>query len=346
MVAINRQWLLRARPTGHLRQDDFEYREVPLADTPLAADEVRIRNVAFLCAPTMRNWMDPPGNSLYPSIPLGAPIMAPAVGRVVASANADFAIGDRVLALSSWQDYATVAATSVRRPTKVPDGITFLDAIGRYGLNPLTAYFGLLEVGQPKAGETLVVSGAAGSTGSTVAQIGKIKGLTVIGIAGGADKCRWLTETCGIDAAIDYKHEDVAARLAALCPKGIDVFFDNVGGAILQAAVDNMAPFGRIVLCGQIASYDDSAQPEGPRNMMRLVYGSIRMQGFLCGNYAARFGEATAALKAWHEAGRIVYREDLHRGFEELPSAFMTLFTGGNQGTLLVQIDDSASETH
>lgn len=346
MGDLNRQWLLRARPRGHLRLEDFEYCEVPVPDAPLTEGEVRVRNVAFLCAPTMRNWMDPPGNSFYPSIPLGQPVMAPAVCRVVASASPDFAVGDRVLALSTWQDYATLATTTVRQPTKIPDGIRYVDAIGRYGLNPLTAYFGLLEVGQPREGETLLVSGAAGSTGSTVAQIGKIKGLRVIGIAGGADKCAWLTGACGIDAAIDYKAENVAQRIAELCPNGINVFFDNVGGDILQAAVNNMAPLGRIVLCGQISSYDGDQQPEGPRNMMRLIYGSIRMQGFLCGNYAAQFGEGIAALKSWTEAGRLIHREDLHIGFEKLPTVFSKLFVGANQGTLMVQIADEGQATH
>ena len=345
MAEVNRQWLLRARPSGHLRMDDFEYREVPMPTSPLAAGEMRVRNVVFLCAPTMRNWMDPPGNSFYPSIPLDQPIFAPSVGRVVESNNPDFKAGDRVFAFSSWQDYTTVGGPTVRAPTKLVDGISFIDAMGRYGLNPITAYFGLLDVGAAKAGETLVVSGAAGSTGSTAAQIGKAIGMRVIGIAGGAAKCAWLKDDCGLDGVIDYKSENVEARLAALCPKGIDVFYDNVGGDILQAAVNNMAPLGRIVLCGQISSYDTQQQAEGPRNMMRLIYGSIRMQGFLCGNYAARFDEAVRDLSAWSAAGKIVYREDLHQGFDKLPAAFATLFTGGNQGTLLVQIDDSASET-
>ena len=346
MAEINRQWLLRARPSGQLRMDDFEYREAPLPTTPLAEGEMRVRNMVFLCAPTMRNWMDPPGNSFYPSIPLGQPVMAPAVSRVIESRNPDFAVGDRVFALSTWQDYATLGGSAVRQPTKLVEGISFIDALGRYGLNPITAYFGLLDVGAAKAGEMLVVSGAAGSTGSTAAQIGKIKGMTVIGIAGGAAKCAWLKDDCGLDGVIDYKTENVEQRLAALCSKGIDVYYDNVGGEILQAAVNNMAPLGRIVLCGQISSYDTDAQAEGPRNMMRLIYGSIRMQGFLCGNYAARFDEAVRDLKAWTAAGKIVYREDLHTGFDKLPTAFATLFKGANQGTLLVQIDDGASATH
>lgn len=344
MTETNRQWLLRKRPSGHLHLDDFEYREQPLPATPLAAGEIRVRNVVFLCAPTMRNWMDPPGNSFYPSIPLGQPIMAPAVGRVVASNNPDFAVGERVFALSSWQDYTTLGGAAVRQPTKIVDGISFVDAMGRFGLNPITAYFGLLDVGAATAGETLVVSGAAGSTGSTAAQIGKIKGMRVIGIAGGAAKCAWLTQDCGLDGVIDYKSEQVERRLAELCPQGINVFYDNVGGDILQAAVNNMAPLGRIVLCGQISSYDSNVQAEGPRNMMRLIYGSIRLQGFLCGSYAARFTEAVADLKAWAAAGRIAYREDLHSGFDTLPTTFATLFSGANQGTLLVQIDPSATQ--
>ena len=346
MPDLNRQWLLRARPSGPLRMEDFEYKESPVPTTPLAEGEMRVRNVVFLCAPTMRNWMDAPGNSFYPSIPLGAPIMAPAVARVVESRNPAFAVGARVFALSSWQDYTTLGGPAVRQPTPLVDGISFVDAMGRYGLNPITAYFGLLDVGQAKAGETLVVSGAAGSTGSTAAQIGKIKGMKVIGIAGGASKCAWLKNDCGLDGVIDYKTDNVEKRLAELCPKGIDVFYDNVGGDILQAAVNNMAPLGRIVLCGQISSYDSTEQAEGPRNMMRLIYGSIRMQGFLCGSYAARFDEAVTDLAAWSAAGKIAYREDLHKGFDKLPSAFQTLFSGANQGTLLVQVDDSASQTH
>ena len=344
MREVNRQWLLKRRPEGNLVAGDFEYNEAEMPSDALRDGEILVRNVGFLCAPTMRNWMDPPSKSLYPSIPLGQPIMAPGAGRVLASAADGIGVGDRVLGLSTWQDYAVVATNSMRRPTLIPDGITFLEGVGRYGLNPMTAYFGLLDVGAAASGETLVVSGAAGSTGSTAAQIGKIKGMTVIGIAGGKAKCDWLTNECGIDAAIDYKSEDVAARISALCPKGIDVFYDNVGGDILQAAIDNMAPRGRIVLCGQISSYDNDQSAEGPRNMMRLVYGSIRMQGFLCGNYADRFGEAVRDLKAWSASGDINYREDLRVGFDNLPTSFSALFDGSNAGTLLVQIDDSANE--
>lgn len=340
MSEKNRQWLLKSRPEGAMKPEDFEFREVEKPGEALGANQIRIRNVAFLCAPTMRNWMDPPGNNFYPSVPLGEVMMAPGVGEIVESGDPDWPVGTRVYTITSWQDYTTLPTDAGLPLNKLPEGITYLEGIGRYGLNPLTAYFGLLEVGQPQAGETLVVSGAAGSTGSTAAQIGKIKGLRVIGIAGGAEKCGWLTTDCGLDAAVDYKSENVEARLAELCPDGIDVFFDNVGGEMLQAAVNNIAPNGRIVLCGQISSYDAGEQPEGPRNMMRLIYGSVRMQGFLCGNYADQFDRAVADLKAWTAAGRIAYREDLHVGFDKLPNAFSTLFRGANRGTLIVQVAD------
>ena len=285
----------------------------------------------------MRNWMDPPGNSLYPSIPLGEPVLAPSAGTVVASAHPDFVPGARVTTLSSWQDHEIIdgAARSIRA---IPDAISTLDAMGRFGLNPLTGYFGMLRVGQPKAGETVVVSGAAGSTGSTAAQVARIAGCRVIGIAGGQDKCDWLTSECGIDAAINYKSENVEQRLAELCPRGIDVFYDNVGGEILQAAVENMARHGRIVLCGQIASYNDGSTPEGPRNMMRLIYGSVRMQGFLMGDYAAEVPAAIAELDVWGRAGSISYREDVRAGFDQIPETFGALFDGSNRGTLLASI--------
>ncbi len=341
MTTVNRQWLLKRRPQGSLTLDDFEYREAEMPELDLKAGELVARNKVFLCAPTMRNWMNPPGNDMQPSIELGEPVMGLAVGCVEASADPNLPVGARVSLISKWQDYTLVSGSTLRPPTLLPDGVSYTDAMGRFGINPMAAYFGVMEVGQPQAGETLVVSGAAGSTGSTAAQIGKLKGLKVIGIAGGADKCGWLTGECGLDAAIDYKSEDVAARLKALCPDGIDIFYDNVGGDILQAAVDNMARFGRIVLCGQISSYDGGESAEGPRNMMRLIYGGIRMQGFVASHFIEKFPEAISALREWSDTGKIVYREDLRTGFENLPGAYLSLFDGSNKGTLLVQVDNT-----
>lgn len=341
MTEKNRQWLLKRHPEGRVQPGDFEYREVEIPNAPLAEGEVLIRNVVTLCAPTMRNWMDPPGNSGYPSIPLGAPVMAPSTARVVKSAHPGYPAGCRIATTGSWQDYQVIAPDALGSRL-LPDGISFIDGMGRYGLNPLTGYCGMRNVGHPEAGDTVLVSGAAGSTGSVAAQVARILGCRVVGIAGGAEKCRWLTESCRLDAAIDYKHENVAERVASLCPDGIDVFYDNVGGEQLQVAVNNMKRFGRIVLCGQIASYNEDAQPEGPRNMMRLIYGSITMQGFLGRDYADEFPEAIAQLKAWTESGELVQRQDLREGFERLPETFGALFDGTNEGTLMAQIDASA----
>jgi NADPH-dependent curcumin reductase CurA len=337
MTGINRQWLLRRRPEGVATQDDFEYRELPLSSAALAPGELLLRNHVFLCAPTMRNWMAPPSNSLYPSLPLGEPVMAPAACEVVASARDGVPVGTRVTSFTGWQDYQRVGAEHPVTP--IQDRFDDIEAMGLYGLNTLTGYFGLRKVGRPRPGETLVVSGAAGSTGSIAAQVGKILGCRVIGIAGGAEKCGWLVHDCGLDAAIDYKHESVAARLDALCPQGIDIFYDNVGGEILQAAVDRMAKFGRIVLCGQIATYNDDGPAPGPRNMMRMVYGSITMQGFLMGDYAAETESALTQLAQWVGEGRIVHRTDVRVGFSQIPDTFQALFDGRNLGTLLAVIE-------
>lgn len=344
MSEKNRQWLLKRHPEGRVVPGDFEYRETDVPDGPLKDGEILIRNVVLLCAPTMRNWMDPPGNSGYPAVPLGAPMMAPCTARVVKSAHPDFPEGCRVATTGGWQDYQVIDP-DVMMARRLPDGISFVDGMGRYGLNPLTGYFGMLKVGHPEAGDTVLVSAAAGSTGSVAAQVARIRGCRVIGIAGGAEKCAWLTGECRLADAIDYKSEDVAARVAELCPDGIDVFYDNVGGEQLQVAVDNMKRFGRIVLCGQIASYNAGEQPEGPRNMMRLIYSSITMQGFLGRDYAAEFPQAIEQLKAWTESGELVQREDVRDGFDKVPETYVALFDGANRGTLMATIDASARET-
>lgn len=339
MTETNRQWLLKQRPQGHANPSDFQLTDSEIPTRPLEEHEILVRHVVLLCAPTMRNWMDPPGNNLYPSIPLGAPVMAPSVGRIVRSGNPKYPPGMRISTIGSWQDYEIID-TNQRPVLPIADGLSYADAMGRFGLNSLTAYFGTLEVGQLKAGETFVVSGAAGSTGSVAAQIGKLQGARVIGIAGGRQKCDWLTDTCGIDAAIDYKAESVEERIKALCPDGVDVFYDNVGGEILQAAVENMAKFGRIVLCGQISSYDSDSSPEGPRNMMRMVYGSVTMRGFLARDFSDKFPEALDNIRAWTESGKLIHREDLREGFEQLPETYLSLFSGANAGTLLAKIAD------
>lgn len=338
MNEVNRQWLLRRRPQGPLVAADLEYRETPAPDpASLRPGELILRNRIFMCAPTMRNWMEAPGNSLYPSIPLGNPVMAPAGCEVIASARVGVPVGSEVTTLASWQDFEKVAADHPVTP--VLAGLKLTDVMGPLGLNARTAYFGLLRVGQPKQGETLVVSGAAGSTGAITAQIGKIVGCRVIGIAGGDAKCRMLTEKLQLDGAVDYRSGRVEADLKAMCPDGIDIFYDNIGGEILQAAIENMARFGRIVLCGQIAGYNDGGPVQGPNNMMRLIYGSIRMQGFLEGDYLSEVVEAVDQLRRWIDEGKIRHREDIRQGFMNLPEIFNALFDGSNEGTLLALID-------
>ena len=335
----NRQWLLTRRPHGLPVRNDFERRDTDITPNDLRSGELIVSNRLFLCAPTMRNWMSGQTNSLFPANPLDAPMTAPCAGVVEYSKNPDIPVGAKLTYFGAWQDYEFINP-SEPDVTKLIADMRLVDAMGAYGLNSQTAYFGITHVGEPKVGDTVVVSGAAGSTGSTAAQISRIIGARVIGIAGGPAKCQWLLDECKLDGAIDYKNESVHDRLAELCPDGIDVFYDNVGGDALQAAIDHMAKYGRIVLCGQIASYNDDELPEGPRNMMRVVYGSIRLQGFLRSDYLDHVEEAISQLRAWKEAGELIHRVDLRYGFDEIPLTFTDVLTGRNNGTLLIEIGD------
>ena len=340
-LSVNRQWRLARRPAGAARPDDFRLVEQPLPSEPLGDGEIEVRAMLFLCAPTMRNWMDAPdAGNLYPSVTLDVPMLAPAGGRIVASRDPDWPVGRDISWLGSWQDLHRfrVAGSGA---SLVPKGVSLVEAMGRYGLNTLTAYFGLLRIGLPQPGETLLVSGAAGSVGSMVVQIGKLSGCRVVGIAGGSVKCEWLRREFGIDA-IDYRAGPLGPAIAAACPDGVDVFFDNVGGATLDATVDHIDRYGRIVLCGQIAGYDGQAAT-GPRNMMRLIYGSVRMQGFLCGDFADEFADAIVVLRRWTDDGQLRHRDDIRTGFERLPETLLALFAGGNEGTLMVMTDPAAA---
>ncbi|MEL7046033.1 MAG: NADP-dependent oxidoreductase [Pseudomonadota bacterium] len=335
MPENNREWRLARRPQGISQPNDFEFvADGSMPDSPQEG-EIVVHNRAFLCAPTIRNWMDPPGNNLYPSIGIGELLFGPASAVVLESAHPGFSPGDPVATISAWQDYALVRPDEVM--TRVlPEGHSLIEGVGVFGLNSLTGYFGMRDIGAIQPGESVLVSGAAGSAGSIAAQVAKLDGCRVVGIAGGTEKCQWLMDECAIDAVIDYRSEAVRERVAALFPDGIDVFFDNVGGEPLQAAVDYMTAFGRIVLCGQIASYNEGAPPEGPRNMMRLIYGGVRMQGFLVNHFEDRFNEALRDLTDWERSGQLHHREDVREGLENLPRAFNSLFDGSNRGTLIV----------
>src|SRR6202167_562002 len=240
----NRQWLLAQRPDGTIRDSDFKLVET---DVPTPGEgEVLVRNLMLSCDPTQRGWIA--RDTYLPAVKIGEVVRSLGAGRIVTSNHPDFAVGDLVSGLVGWQDHVVMKPQG--QLNKLPPGAPLELAMGALGLTGLTAYFGLLDVGRPVAGETVVVSGAAGATGSGVGQIAKIKGCRVIGIAGGADKCAWVTGDLGVDDCIDYKREDVGAKLSELCPSGVDVYFDNVGGEILDAALARLAFHGRVVLCG------------------------------------------------------------------------------------------------
>nr|WP_314443479.1 NADP-dependent oxidoreductase [uncultured Sphingomonas sp.] len=341
-MTINRRWTLARSPSGKIAPDDFALVEQPLDTAEPVAGEMVVRNRLFSVAPTIRNRLKPAGQTHRGAIPVGGTIGGIAGCEVIASAHPRFPVGSRLIAMSHWEDVSRLRPDHSGIPTLlIPAEMTFDDALGPYSLNSLTAYFGMQAVARPRAGETVLVSGAAGSVGSVACQIARLTGCRVIGIAGGASKCRWLTEELGLAAAIDYRAEDVGARLAELAPEGIHVFFDNVGGDILQAAVDNMARHGRIALCGQIAAYDGPGSAPGPRDMMKIVYGAIRMEGFVVGDFADQYDAAQEQLRQWVAAGALTVRIDRRQGFEQLPIAFTDLFSGANQGSLLVVNDNS-----
>ena len=335
---MNGQWRLKSRPAGMVKESDFEYVEEPVPE--LRDGEFLIRNIYLAFEPAMRGWLNDV-KSYVPPVQLGEVMRASAVGQVVESKNADFRKGEFVSGMFGWQQYAVSDGQPgpMGRLGKVPEGVPpqlMLSALGGTGL---TAYFGMIDVGKPQEGDVVVVSGAAGATGSVAGQIARIKGASkVVGIAGGPEKCRWLVEELGFDAAIDYKADDVRARLRQECPGGINVFFDNVGGSILDDALLNMAQFGRVVLCGGISAYNEAELPPGPKNYMQLVIRRCTMQGFILIDYLDRAGEALAELSRWIEEGRLKHAEDIQEGFENTPKTFLRLFQGKNLGKQLLKI--------
>lgn len=336
---INRRWLLASHPGAQLALSDFAWHEEPIASEAPATGQVLLQTELLLCAPTIRNWISGNRSSYYPTIEIGSPVMAPGAGRVVASDDPAFPVGARVLGTLAWQDYQWVDPAQGHR--RLADEVSSVDALGVLGMNALTAYFGVLDVAQPRAGEVLLVSGAAGSVGSIAAQIGRIVGARVVAICGGAEKAQWLRQECGIADVIDYKSQDVLAQLDALCPQGVDAFFDNVGGTLLRDVVARMRRGGHVALCGQIATYDGAAG-DPPLDMMRIIYGAIRLQGFLVPDYADRYEQATTQLAQWLSAGKLAHREDIRDGLTALPETFASLFSGDNAGTLIARISDQS----
>ena len=334
----NRQWLLAKRPFGVVTKENFEYAETPIPEP--GDDEVLVRNLYLSFDPTQRGWMED-RESYLPPVQLGEPMRAGSIGQVVESNNPEFQKGDLVQTTGGWQDFIVAApGQGVLGLSKVPDGVPPEMMLSVLGVTGLTAYFGLLDLGEPKSGETVLVSGAAGATGSVAGQIAKLKGCRVVGIAGGIDKCRWLAEEAGFDEVIDYKNEDVNTRIAETCPGKIDVYFDNVGGEILEAALNHINMRARVVLCGGISGYNSTEPLPGPSNLMNLVVMRARMEGFIVIDYMDRAGEAVAQLMNWIQAGELKYQVDMQEGFENIPDTLNRLFTGQNLGKQLLKIAD------
>jgi NADPH-dependent curcumin reductase CurA len=337
-MPVNRQLLLAKRPVGEPAPDDFEVKE---EETPARGDgEVLVKVLQISLDPAMRGWMsDAP--SYLPPVGLGEVMRAGTSGVVLESNSDRFAPGDFVVGTLGVQEQAVVSDKALTKvDTQMAPLATYLGGLGMPGL---TAYFGLTEVGDLREGDTVVVSGAAGAVGSSAGQIAKAKGAgQVVGIAGGSEKCAWLVDELGFDAAIDYKNERVGRRLHELCPDGINVYFDNVGGDILDAALANLAWGARIVICGAISQYNAEGGMQGPRNYMMLLVRRARMQGFLVFDYAKQYGDALREMAQWRADGRLKTREEIVEGsIEDFQPTLMKLFRGENTGKLVLEIAPS-----
>jgi len=335
MAATQRQFLLAGRPQGMVREDHFELAEAP---RPQASPGGFVtRNLYWSVDPAMQGWMQDRTDYL-PPIQIGDVMRASGVGEVIESQNPDYAVGDIVAGTLGMQEYTAIDAPppDLRKWTYDAPPQWALSIAGTTGL---TAYFGMMEIGQPKAGETMLVSGAAGGVGSAAGQIGKVHGCRVVGIAGSDAKCAWLTDELGFDAAINYKTEDVKARVKELCPDGVDIYYDNVGGEILDIALARLRQNARIVLCGGISRYTRTDSIPGPKNYFNLIYRRARMEGFIVIDYVDRYDEGIAAMVKWGQDGKLTAREDVLLGFENLPKALIRLFTGENMGKQLVKAE-------
>lgn len=333
---INRQYYLASRPVGEPNASNVPVRDVPVPEP--AEGEVVLRNLYISLDPAIRGWMGDDPNYMEP-IALGDAVRSSVIGRVVKSNSPDLAVGDVAMSVGAWESYTTAPAVAVNKLDE-SSGIPLSNFLGVLGPTGLTAYFGLLEVGKPKAGETVLVSAAAGAVGSVVGQIARNKGCRVVGMAGTDDKCRWLKEELGFDDVINYKTcGDYEAAIRKACPDGVDVYFDNVGGEILDAALLCLNKFARVAVCGWISTYNVPDAP-GPTNLWQLVAQSVTIQGFVVIDYMDRFGEGIAQLAEWVMAGDIKFREEVVDGLDNVLPAFLKLFDGSNQGKLVIRIPE------
>jgi len=330
----NHRLLFAAHPTAEPTDDCFQ---AGLAQTPaLAVGEALVRVTHLSIDPAQRMWMNP-GGVYEVGARIGSPMLGLGVGEVVESRSEQYAVGDRVTGMLGWQEYAVVDG-GARRAAPVPADVAGPAALGVFGLNGQTAYWGLLDVGRPVPGETVVVSAAAGATGSIVGQLARIAGAgRVAGLAGSRAKRAWITEL-GFDTAVDYRAADLPERLDAACPDGIDVYFDNVGGPLLDLVLPRLNIGGRIVLCGAISAYNDNSWGAGPAQYRQLIRKRGRMQGFIVMDYTARYPEALARLRAWEADGRLRHREDVVDGLEQAPEALRRVLRGDNLGKTIVAV--------
>jgi NADPH-dependent curcumin reductase CurA len=335
MTLVNAQCRLAARPTGLPQASDWSFVEEP---APEPGDgQVRVEVEYLSVDPAMRSWMNA-GRSYVPPVDVGEVMRAAGIGRVIDSRHPDRAVGDHVYGVFGVQRYAVADAGAV---TAVDTSLAPAPVhLGVLGLSGLTAYFGLLDVGRAQEGDTVVISGAAGSVGSVAGQIARIKGCRAVGIAGGEEKCRWLVDELGFDAAIDYKAGDLRAQLKEHTPDRVDVFFDNVGGEILDNVLMRLARGARVVISGAISTYNATERPAGPANYMQLLVNRASMTGFVIFDYAQRFGEAVPQLAAWLQSGELRSREDVVQGdIVDFPDALLRLFKGENTGKLVLALD-------
>jgi NADPH-dependent curcumin reductase CurA len=334
-ASFNRQWRLASRPKGLPVMTDWEYRSEPVPDPGDGQFLVRILYISL--DPAMRGWMND-GRSYVPPVGVGEVMRAGGLGRVVASRHPDFMAGEHVVGTFGVQDYAISDGRGVLRVAG--DAAPLVQHLSALGIPGMTAYFGLLEIGHPVAGETVVVSAASGAVGQLVGQIARINGCRVVGIAGGAEKCRFIVEELGFDAAIDYKNEDVRAALRERCPDRVHVYFDNVGGEILDIVLTRLALHARVVLCGSISQYNNEGPARGPSNYMALLVDRARMEGFVVFDYAKRYAEAAREMAGWIADGRLKSVEHVVDGMEHFPDTLLKLYSGENFGKLILSVGD------
>jgi NADPH-dependent curcumin reductase len=335
MSEQNRRVVLAERPTGMVDENTTRMEHEPVPQP--GADEALVKVRYISIDPTIRTWMDDAPGYL-PPIGIDEVVRAGGVGEVLESNSDAYEVGELLFGMTGWQDYV-IADSAARAMQKLPPGVSATAALSVFGITGMTAYFGMTDVGHVKEGDVVVVSGAAGATGSTAGQIAKIKGASkVIGIAGGPEKCAWIVDELGFDEAIDYKAGDISARLHEACPDGLDLYFDNVGGEILNACLGQLAMRGRVVLCGAISGYNSREAASGPVNYINLLIRRGRMEGFIILDYFDRFPAAQAEMAGWLGSGKVKSTEHVVEGLEHATDALNLLFTGGNTGKVMIKV--------